>query len=92
MNLEHFDLAFNNFSGHVDVNLFSDLKQIMNLHLSNNNISMTNDNKFNVTLPEFLIKLGLTAYKVKKLKFLRFAKQLSNLDLSNNDIQERISH
>ncbi|XP_049391557.1 receptor-like protein Cf-9 homolog [Solanum stenotomum] len=90
VNLIILDLSFNNFSGCVDVSLFSNLKQLYYLSLSYNNISLTNDNSVNVTLPESLTRLELAACEVKELKFLRSANQLHNLDLSNNKIQGRI--
>ncbi|KAG5570023.1 hypothetical protein H5410_059789 [Solanum commersonii] len=88
MNLTGLILSFNNFSGRVDVSLFTNLKQLRYLSLSYNNISLTNDN--NVTLLESLYLLELAACEVKELEFLRSAKQLRWLDLSNNKIQGRI--
>ncbi|KAL3359059.1 hypothetical protein AABB24_015895, partial [Solanum stoloniferum] len=88
VNLITLDLSFNNFSGRVDVSLFSNLKRLSDLTLSNNKISLNNENK--VTLPESLQTLHLAACEVKELEFLRSAKQLEGLDLSNNKIQGRI--
>ncbi|KAG5568024.1 hypothetical protein H5410_064960 [Solanum commersonii] len=88
VNLTVLILSFNNFSGFVDVSLFSNFKQLWSLGLSYNNISLTNDNK--VTLPESLHWLELAACEVKELEFLRSAKLLWQLDLSNNKIQGRI--
>ncbi|KAH0733747.1 hypothetical protein KY285_009454 [Solanum tuberosum] len=90
VNLTLLDLSFNNFSGFVDVSFFSNLKQLFYLSLSYNKISLTNDNKANVTLPESLHLLELAACEVKELEFLRSAKKLWQLDLSNNKIQGRI--
>ncbi|KAM3289125.1 receptor-like protein Cf-9 [Capsicum chacoense] len=90
VNLIKLDLSFNNFSGYVEVSLFSDLKQLGVLDLSYNSISLTNENKVNVTWLESLDKLGLAACEVKELEFLRSAKQLQELDLSNNKLQGRI--
>ncbi|KAH0733753.1 hypothetical protein KY285_009460 [Solanum tuberosum] len=90
VNLTWLNLSFNNFSGFVDVSLFSNLKQLFYLSFSYNNISLTNDNKANVTLPESLHSLELAACEVKELEFLRSANQLRQLDLSNNKIQGRI--
>ncbi|XP_060170937.1 receptor-like protein 9DC1 [Lycium barbarum] len=64
----------NFFSGNVDV------KQLSELDLSYNSISMTNENKVKSTLPEFLTDLGLSACEVNELDFLRSAKQLSHLE------------
>ncbi|KAH0708119.1 hypothetical protein KY290_009624 [Solanum tuberosum] len=88
VNLTSLYLSFNNFSGFVDVSFFSNFKQLWYLSLSYNNISLTNDN--NVTLPESLTTLELAACEVKELEFLRSAKKLWQLDLSNNKIQGRI--
>ncbi|KAH0773355.1 hypothetical protein KY290_010492 [Solanum tuberosum] len=85
VNLTDLDLSFNNF--HVDANLFSDLKQVSYLSLSYNTID---EKEVNSTLPESLKYLLLAACEVKELEFLRSAKQLSNLDLSNKKLQGRI--
>ncbi|MCD9645412.1 hypothetical protein HAX54_034294 [Datura stramonium] len=87
VNLTRLDLSFNNFSGHVDVSFFSNLKQLSDLDLSYNSLSLTNENKTNSTLPESLKKLGLASCEVKELEFLRSAKQLSDLDLTYNKVQ-----
>ncbi|KAL3321321.1 hypothetical protein AABB24_039118 [Solanum stoloniferum] len=88
VSLSWLDLSFNNFSGRVDVSLFSNLIQLRHLSLSYNNISLTNDN--NITLPDSLVELELAACEVKELEFLRSAKLLRQLDLPNNKIQGRI--
>ncbi|KAK4725708.1 hypothetical protein R3W88_030625 [Solanum pinnatisectum] len=44
-NLSALDLSFNNFSGNVDISLFSNLKQLLGLVLSYNKISLINENK-----------------------------------------------
>ncbi|PHT32491.1 hypothetical protein CQW23_28828 [Capsicum baccatum] len=90
VNLTKLDLSFNNFSGHVDVSLFSDLKQLRVLDLSYNRIALTNENKVNFTWLESHDMLLLAACVVKELEFLRSAKQLGELDLSNNKLQGRI--
>ncbi|KAK4724419.1 hypothetical protein R3W88_027198 [Solanum pinnatisectum] len=84
------DLSSNNFSGHVDVSLFTNLKNLWYLSLSYNSISLTNKNKVNVTLPGSLSTLRLAACEVKEIEFLRSAKKFSDLDLSNNKLQGRI--
>uniref|UniRef100_M1A3S0 Hcr2-0A n=1 Tax=Solanum tuberosum TaxID=4113 RepID=M1A3S0_SOLTU len=90
VNLQYLYLSFNNFSGFVDVSFFSNFKQLSYLSLSYNNISLTNDNNVNATLPESLIGLELAACELKEFEFLRSAKKLQQLDLSNNKIQGRI--
>ncbi|PHT66924.1 hypothetical protein T459_31349 [Capsicum annuum] len=91
VNLTVLYLSFNNFSGHVDVILFSDLKHLSDLDLSYNSISLTNDNKVNFTWPETLFLLRFAACEVKELGFLRSAKQLQELDISNNKISRKDS-
>ncbi|MCE5166045.1 hypothetical protein HAX54_014305 [Datura stramonium] len=84
------DLSTNHFSGNVDVSFFSNLKQLSSLDLSYNSISLTNENIVKSTLPQSLSHLALSACEVKELDFLRSAKKLLDLDLSNNKIQGRI--
>ncbi|KAF3623745.1 putative protein-like, partial [Capsicum annuum] len=86
VNLTVLYLSFNNFSGHVDVSLFSNLKHLSDLDLSYNSISLTNEHKVNFTWPETLFLLRFAACEVKELEFLRSAKQLQELDISNNKI------
>ncbi|CAN4108730.1 unnamed protein product [Withania somnifera] len=90
VDLTDLDLSFNNFSGHVDVSLFSDLKQLSHLSLSHNSLSLTNEKEVNSALPESLKRLGLASCEVKELEFLRSAKKLSDLDLTYNKIQGSI--
>ncbi|KAL3321318.1 hypothetical protein AABB24_039115 [Solanum stoloniferum] len=90
VSLSWLDLSFNNFSGRVDVSLFSNLKHLFILSLSYNNISLTNEKKHNVTLPGSLMSLQLATCEVKELEFLRSANQLLVLDLSHNKIQGRV--
>ncbi|KAM3220986.1 receptor-like protein Cf-9 [Capsicum annuum] len=88
--LSELDLSFNNFSCHVDVSLFSEFKYLSFLDLSYNSTSFTNENKVIFTWLESLDTLLLAACEVKELEFLRSAKQLGELDLSNNKLQGRI--
>ncbi|KAM3281342.1 hypothetical protein P3S67_028363 [Capsicum chacoense] len=90
MNLTWLDLSSNNFSGNVDVSIFSNLEQLFLLELSHNSISLTNENNVNSTVPESVESLGLSGCEIRELDFLRSAKQLLYLDLSNNKIQGRI--
>ncbi|KAG5574065.1 hypothetical protein H5410_063831 [Solanum commersonii] len=68
VNLTGLILSFNNFSGSVDVSFFANLKQLYYLDLSYNSISLTNENKHNVTLPGSLMSLRLAACEVKELE------------------------
>uniref|UniRef100_K4DI23 Uncharacterized protein n=1 Tax=Solanum lycopersicum TaxID=4081 RepID=K4DI23_SOLLC len=87
VNITNLDLSFNNFSRNVDVSFFSDFKHLSSLDLSYNSISLTNENNVNFSLPESLVYLQLAACEVKELEFLRSAKKLEDLDLSNNKLQ-----
>ncbi|KAH0680994.1 hypothetical protein KY284_022079 [Solanum tuberosum] len=90
VNLKFFYLDLNNFKGNVDISLFPNLKQLLVLSLSYNNISLINENKVKSTFPESLEQLGLAKCDVKEVEFLRSAKYLGELDLSNNKLQGRI--
>ncbi|PHT35698.1 hypothetical protein CQW23_23398 [Capsicum baccatum] len=50
VNLTGLDLSNNNFSGNVDVSLFSNLKNLLGVVLSNNKISLINENKDTIDL------------------------------------------
>ncbi|PHT66915.1 hypothetical protein T459_31340 [Capsicum annuum] len=88
VNLTDLHLLSNNFSDNVDVSFFSDLRHLSYLDLSYNRISLTNENKVKCTLPGSLVSIRLAACGVRELEFLKSAKQLFYLDLSNNKIQE----
>ncbi|KAM3323511.1 hypothetical protein P3S67_004662 [Capsicum chacoense] len=91
VNLEMLHLSSNNFSGKIDVSFFSNLKQLEELNLSHNSISLTNyENKIKSTLPESIRLLGLSTCEIDEFDFLRSTKNLWNLDLSNNKIQGSI--
>ncbi|KAM3337902.1 receptor-like protein Cf-9 [Capsicum galapagoense] len=55
-----------------------------------NSISLTNENKVNFTWPDYLNALRLAAREVKELEFLRSAKNILELDLSNNKLEGRV--
>ncbi|PHU14055.1 hypothetical protein BC332_15260 [Capsicum chinense] len=84
-------ISSNNFSGKINVSFFSNLKQLEELNLSHNSISLTNcKNKIKSTFPESITLLGLSACEIDEFNFLRSIKNLWNLDLSNNKIQGSI--
>ncbi|XP_059285913.1 receptor-like protein Cf-9 [Lycium ferocissimum] len=85
VNLDTLDLSSNNFSGHVDVTFFSNLKHLRVLDLSHNRNSLTNENKVKVSLPKSLEYLRLAACEVKDLEFLRSVTNIQVLDLSSNN-------
>nr|GMD66657.1 receptor-like protein 12 [Ipomoea batatas] len=90
-NLILLDLSSNNLSGTVELNMFSNLKRIIVLRLSNNRLSLVSNSKINSTSwLENLISLGLSSCNLTNLNFLRDSKSLGYLDLSNNKIQGRI--
>ncbi|EOY09870.1 Receptor like protein 53, putative [Theobroma cacao] len=89
-NLALLDLSFNNFSGIVELDMFSELKNLEWLDLSHNNLSLSKNIKVNYTLPKlsslFLASCNLSEFP----NFLRGNKVLIGLDLSENRIHGQI--
>ncbi|KAI5670494.1 hypothetical protein M9H77_10858 [Catharanthus roseus] len=84
-NLTTLYVSSNNFSGNVDVSIFSNLNKLKILDLSFNSLSLTNE-EVNSTMPGSLTTLYLASCNITSLEFLRGAEYLSKLDLSNNMI------
>nr|GMD72852.1 receptor-like protein 12 [Ipomoea batatas] len=90
-NLIFLELSSNNFSGTIELDMFSNLERIMALDLSNNRLSAVSNLKINSTSwLENLNYLGLSSCNLMNFNFLRDSKSLEYLDLSNNKIQGRI--
>lgn len=89
VNLTTLDLSTNNLSGGLDVGLFSNCKQLRRLGLSFNNLSVFSSQK-DATLPSSLGSLYASSCKIRELNFLRAAKYIGKLDLSNNNIYGKI--
>ncbi|TYJ48348.1 hypothetical protein E1A91_A01G055700v1 [Gossypium mustelinum] len=90
-NLLTLDLSSNSFSGVIKLDVLSKLKRLMKLNLSNNTLlSWSTGSGSNTTFQE-LDTLYFSSCNVRQFpNFLRSAKKLSLLDLSNNSIQGSI--
>ncbi|MBA0733622.1 hypothetical protein Gogos_017615, partial [Gossypium gossypioides] len=91
VNLTELDLSSNSFSGVIKLDVLSKLKELGELNLSNNTLlSWSSDSGSNTTFQE-LHTLYFSSCNVRQFpNFLRSAKKLSLLDLSNNSIQGSI--
>ncbi|KAG9143364.1 hypothetical protein Leryth_022215 [Lithospermum erythrorhizon] len=87
VNLTTLDLSSNNLDGNLDVETLSIFKDLRNLRLSFNNISLIAKN---ATLPESIGRLALASCNIRELDFLRTTKFVGFLDLSWNNIQGEI--
>ncbi|WOG86609.1 hypothetical protein DCAR_0205826 [Daucus carota subsp. sativus] len=91
VNLSKLDLSSNNFSGILDIEMFSPLKYLSTLSLSYNNISLRSTGM--ATLPPKLKYLYLSSCNMKD--FSRVSKDAENIkyvDLSYNQIDGVIPH
>ncbi|GAB4849700.1 hypothetical protein Ancab_004494 [Ancistrocladus abbreviatus] len=89
-NLQLLMLRSNSLTGNVELNLFSKLKNLMALDLSNNGLSvtMTSSDTIDSSLWPSLKGLGLSSCGIRDFPdFLRFQEKLEMLDLSSNKIQ-----
>ncbi|XP_038697985.1 receptor-like protein 7 [Tripterygium wilfordii] len=86
VNLTLLDLSSSSFSGTLDVSMFSNLKNLQVLLLSDNEISFTTN-----TFPNNLRQLSLASCNVTEFPyFLRDLKDLERLDLSNNRLSGQV--
>lgn len=86
-NLEYLNLFHANLSGIVEVDIFLSLKKLTTLKLSQNTFSLVENNKTNITLPQFKY-LALSGCKLRKFpNFLQFQDELEDLFLDDNQIQ-----
>ncbi|PWA64771.1 Leucine-rich repeat-containing protein [Artemisia annua] len=92
-NLTTLWLSDNNFSGELELDtLLSTLTNLESLYLSYSGFSVTTNNANHYIKPGF-ISLGLASCKLKVFpNSLRAMKQLSWLDLSQNEIHGQIPH
>ncbi|WOG85889.1 hypothetical protein DCAR_0105082 [Daucus carota subsp. sativus] len=92
VNLTKLDLSSNNFSGVLDLEMFSDLESLERLRLSRNSLSVTSTSM--ATLPPTLNYLDLSSCNMKEFPhFSRDANiSLVFVDLSNNKIEGEIPH
>ncbi|XP_057485938.1 receptor-like protein 6 [Actinidia eriantha] len=83
-NLSYLDLSSNNLSGVVELKMFSNLKLLNGLHLSDNNISIRSN--INISFPS-ITSFMMSSCKIDEFpSFLRTSMNLEELDLSNNKI------
>ncbi|KAJ7968202.1 Receptor-like protein [Quillaja saponaria] len=91
--LELLDLSDNEFSGTLRFEIFSKFKSLTILRLSNNKLSLLNDETIpNVTFPKFQ-QLGLNSCNLTSFPyFLRDQDKLVSLGLKNNKIAGRFPY
>ncbi|GMH05799.1 hypothetical protein Nepgr_007639 [Nepenthes gracilis] len=93
MSLSILVLGSNNLSGTVELDRFSKLKSLNDLDLSANNLSVTTINEnanFTITWPQLeVLKLSFCNI-IEFPSFLRSQENLSELDLSNNNIHGEV--
>ncbi|XP_074337555.1 receptor-like protein 6 [Apium graveolens] len=86
-NLDYLNLFHANLSGIVELDIFLSLKKLTTLKLSQNYFSVVENNKTNITLPQFKY-LALSGCKMMKFPhFLQFQDELEDLFLDDNRIQ-----
>nr|XP_016516044.1 PREDICTED: receptor-like protein 12 [Nicotiana tabacum] len=89
VNLTTLDLSTNNFSGGLDIGMFSNCKQLRRLGLSFNNLSVFSSHK-DMALPSSIGRLYASSCNIRELNFLQAATRIGQLDLSNNKIYGKI--
>ncbi|XP_038688616.1 receptor-like protein 6 [Tripterygium wilfordii] len=90
VNLISLDLSSNNLSGLIELDMFSKLSNLRSLDLSYNNLLVTNNIKYNYSLPK-LTYLSLASCNLTEFpNFLGGSKYMDNLDLSNNRIRGQV--
>ncbi|CAL5012718.1 unnamed protein product [Urochloa decumbens] len=86
--IEWLDLSSNNFTGFVGLSFIKNYKELWNLSLSHNKLSVVEEdgNRSYVEYP-VIMELGLASCNLSYIpKFLMHQTRLSDLDLSNNNI------
>ncbi|PSR84536.1 Receptor-like protein [Actinidia chinensis var. chinensis] len=85
-NLLELRLSSNNLSGVVELKMFSNLKFLHGVDLSNTNLSVNTESNINSTFPNIMSFL-MSSCKIDEFpRFLRTLVNLVELDLSNNKI------
>ncbi|XP_024046720.1 receptor-like protein 9DC3 [Citrus clementina] len=89
-NLTDLSLASNNFSGIVEPYMLAKLVNLLALELSHNSLSFGTTSKVNSSFPQ-IFQLRLSACNISAFpSFLKSLKELSYLDLSENNIDGQI--
>ncbi|KAL4598273.1 hypothetical protein ACB092_11G049400 [Castanea dentata] len=93
VSLLRLDISFNNLSGSVEQNIFTELKSLFKVDLSHNPLLSFHTYSYNIanyTLPE-LLDLSLSSCNISEFPhFLKSTENLLSLDLSNNQINGSI--
>ncbi|XP_017246616.2 receptor-like protein 7 [Daucus carota subsp. sativus] len=86
-NLEYLNLFHANLSGIVEADIFLCLKKLTVLQLSQNNLFLVDNNRTNITLPQFKY-LSISNCGMKEFPyFLRFQDELEDLFFDSNEIE-----
>lgn len=83
-------LSSNNFSGNVELHLFSKLKKLIYFNLSHNSLSIATTFKPNSSFPQLLFLTSSGCNLDKFPNILRSVNQLRQLNLSENKISDSI--
>ena len=90
VNLGLIDLSSNSLTGNAKVEELSQLKKLVILDLSSNNLSLTFNNSINYTFDNLQF-LNLSSCNIKEFpNLIRYLKRLFVLDLSCNKLQGRV--
>ncbi|PON94089.1 LRR domain containing protein, partial [Trema orientale] len=88
--LQELDLGNNFFTGNVEIEKLSNLKELSTLDLSSNNLSLSFNNSINYTFDK-LWELRLSSCSLSEFPhFFKSSKGLRTLDLSRNQIQGNV--
>ncbi|KAK6270126.1 hypothetical protein POUND7_007231 [Theobroma cacao] len=92
VSLETLDHSSNNLSGVIKSNMLAKLKNLTDLHLSNNSLLSlsTSGNDVNYSFPQ-LVKVSFSSCSIRQFPGFFRTSNLELLDLSNNKIHGRIS-
>ncbi|KAK9162013.1 hypothetical protein Syun_002915 [Stephania yunnanensis] len=88
--LKHLELNSNNFHGAVDPRMFTSLKNLSVIDLSDNIMLLIDTSDLVITIPSLSIFAASSCNLSAVPEFLRYQPVLYNLDLSNNQIQGKM--
>ncbi|KAK4593993.1 hypothetical protein RGQ29_017889 [Quercus rubra] len=91
VNLSELSISFNNLSGNVESKIFSKLKSLQYLDMSNNPLLSLSSFTFATNILPKLSSLSLSSCKLSEIPhFLRTAEYIEDLNLSKNQIKGNI--